>query len=99
MDLFGASRNPMMHEVAMEVFGNPVKTKRPDLCERYLWALSQLENSPGIVANGMCQLKLCHSSNKSHTSYPMTYVCLLLGTVFNNKNCLLIYSRFESFQK
>ena len=50
MDVFGASRNPMVHEAAIEVFGNPSKTKRPDLCERYLWALSQLEKSPEKVA-------------------------------------------------
>ena len=52
MDVFGASRNIMAHEAVMEVFGNPVQTRRPDLCERYFWALSQLENTPGKVAKG-----------------------------------------------
>lgn len=52
MDVFGASRNKHAHEAVMEVFGNPTKTKRPDLCERYLWALSQLENCPEKIAKG-----------------------------------------------
>ena len=53
MDIFGASRNLVAHEAVMEVFGNPTQTKRPDLCERYLWALAQLENCPGQVAKGI----------------------------------------------
>ena len=53
MDIFGASRNLLAHEAVMEVFGNPTQTKRPDLCERYLWALAQLENCPGQVAKGI----------------------------------------------
>ena len=53
MDIFGASRNLVAHDAVMEVFGNPTQTKRPDLCERYLWALAQLENCPGQVAKGI----------------------------------------------
>ena len=53
MDVFGSSRNILAHEVAMEVFGNPTQTKHPELCERYLWALSQLENCPEKVTKGM----------------------------------------------
>ena len=53
MDVFGASRNPLVHLAAIEVFGDPSKTKRPDLCERYLWALSQLEKSSEKVAKRM----------------------------------------------
>ena len=52
MDVFGASRNVLAHEAVMEVFGNPTQTKRPDLCERYLWALSQLENCPAKISKG-----------------------------------------------
>ena len=52
IDVFGASRNVMVHEAIMEVFGNPVLTKRPDLCERYFWALCQLEHTPGKIAKG-----------------------------------------------
>ena len=52
MDVFGASRNVLAHEAVMEMFGNPTQTKRPDLCERYLWALSQSENCPPKVAKG-----------------------------------------------
>ena len=56
MDVFGASRNVLAHEAVMEVYGNPTQTKRPDLCERYLWALSQLENSPGKIAKGISNI-------------------------------------------
>ena len=53
MDVFGSSRNTLAHEAAMEVFGNPTQTKHPDLCERYLWALSQLENCPEKITKGI----------------------------------------------
>ena len=72
MDVFGSSRNVLAHEAAMEVFGNPTQTKHPDLCERYLWALSQLENCPEKVTKG---INVIHEKNsEAHISIKINFI-------------------------
>ena len=49
LDIYGSCRNARAHQAAVSSVGNPTKTSRPDLCERYLWSAAQVAN-PSVTA-------------------------------------------------
>ena len=67
MDVFGSSGSLAAHSAAVEAFANPTKTNRPELCERYLWALAQTKVPDtqivqGSYDNAVAVLKLAFTS-------------------------------------
>jgi hypothetical protein len=52
MDVFGSSGSLVAHSAAVETFVNPTSTNRPDLCERYLWALAQTKVPETQIVQG-----------------------------------------------
>jgi len=52
MDIFGSTGSIPAHEAATETFTNPSQTNRPELCERYLWALAQTRNPDTKIVQG-----------------------------------------------
>ena len=52
MDIFGSAGSIAAHEAATETFANPGETNRPELCERYLWALAQTKVPETKIVQG-----------------------------------------------
>jgi len=52
MDVLGSSGSLVAHSAAVETFVNPTSTNRPDLCERYLWALAQTKVPETQIVQG-----------------------------------------------
>ena len=49
LDIYGSCRNARAHQAAVSSVGNPSKTSRPDLYERYLWSAAQVA-TPSVSA-------------------------------------------------
>ena len=58
MDIFGSAGSIAAHEAATETFANPGETNRPELCERYLWALAQIRSPESTIVQGFKSLKI-----------------------------------------
>lgn len=62
MDIFGSAGSIAAHEAATETFANPGETNRPELCERYLWALAQIRSPESTIVQGF-KFKNCNRIN------------------------------------